>query len=96
MLDQPALPDLTVRAIRAVPVEVPLNFVLETSQGTFSRVPLLLIDLTPTGHYLEYVDLADVLMEEPLVITGGQAQVPQRPGQGMARNKTAVEHHRMR
>jgi len=45
MLDQPALPHLTVRAIQTVPVELPLNFVLETSQGAFSRVPLLLIDL---------------------------------------------------
>jgi mandelate racemase len=37
--------DLTVRAIRATPVEVPLNFVLGTSQGALTRVPLLLIDL---------------------------------------------------
>jgi len=44
MPDQPALPDLTVRAIRAVPVEVPLNFVLGTGRGAFSRAPLLLID----------------------------------------------------
>ena len=39
------MPDLTVRAIRATPVEVPLNFVLGTSQGAFRQAPLLLIDL---------------------------------------------------
>ena len=45
MPDQPSMPDLTVRAIRATPVEVPPNFVLGTSQGAFRQVPLLLIDL---------------------------------------------------
>jgi len=45
MPDQPALPDLTERAIRVVPVEVPLNFVLGISQRAFSRAPLLFIDL---------------------------------------------------
>lgn len=45
MPDQPALPHLAVRAIRAVPVEVSLNFVLGTSEGAFSRVPPLSIDL---------------------------------------------------
>ena len=34
---EPALPALTVRAIRAVPVEVPLNFVLGTSQARCAR-----------------------------------------------------------
>ena len=45
MPDQPPLPPLTVRAIRATPVEVPPNFMLGTSQGAFRQVPLLLIDL---------------------------------------------------
>jgi len=36
-----------------------------------------------------------VLAEEPLVITGGEPQVAQRPGRGMAWNKTGVEYHRM-
>ncbi len=39
------MPALTVRAIRARPVEVPLNFVLGTSQGALRQVPLLLIDV---------------------------------------------------
>ena len=45
MPDQPFMPVLTVRAIRATPVEVPPNFVLGTSRGAFRQVPLLLIDL---------------------------------------------------
>ena len=45
MPNQPPMPALTVRAIRATPVEVPLNFVLGTSQDALRQVPLLLIDL---------------------------------------------------
>ena len=41
----PAMPALTVRAVRATPVEVPLKFVLGTSQGTLRQVPLLLVDV---------------------------------------------------
>ena len=36
---------LTVKAVKATPVEVPLNFVMGTSRGAFSRASLLLIDL---------------------------------------------------
>jgi mandelate racemase len=42
---RPVFPALTVRAIKTTPVEVPLNFVLGTSQGALRQVPLLLIDL---------------------------------------------------
>ena len=45
MPEQPSMPALTVRALRAVPVEIPPTFLLSTSQGGFTRVPLLLIDL---------------------------------------------------
>jgi mandelate racemase len=45
MSDRPDSAALTVRAVRAAPVEVPLTFALGTSQGTLRQVPLLLIDL---------------------------------------------------
>jgi len=45
MPNLPSIPALTVRAIRATPVEVPLNFVLGTSMGAVRQAPLLLIDL---------------------------------------------------
>ena len=38
-------PVLTIRAIKAVPVEVPLNFVLGTSQQAMRQVQLLLVDV---------------------------------------------------
>ena len=45
MSSQPSLTGLTIRAIRATPVEVPLNFVLGTSQAAVRKAPLLLIDI---------------------------------------------------
>src|SRR6478672_4780000 len=41
----PATPVLTVRAIRAVGVEVPMTHVLGTSKGRITKAPLLLIDV---------------------------------------------------
>jgi hypothetical protein len=45
MPEQPSIPKLTVRAIRAKPLEIPLNFVLGTSMGAVRAASLLLIDL---------------------------------------------------
>ena len=38
-------PQLTVRAIRCVGVEVPMTYALGTSRGVITKAPLLLIDL---------------------------------------------------
>ena len=38
-------PALTIRAIRAVGVEVPMTYVLGTSRGRIAKAPLLLIDV---------------------------------------------------
>jgi mandelate racemase len=45
MPTQDSLPILTVRALRATPIEVPLNFVLGTSAAAVTHAPLLLLDL---------------------------------------------------
>ncbi|HTM71798.1 MAG TPA: mandelate racemase, partial [Pseudolabrys sp.] len=45
MIPNAAFPPLIVRAIKATPVEVPLNFIMGTSQGAFSKASLILIDL---------------------------------------------------
>ena len=50
MPDQPPLPALTVRALHAMPVVVPPNFILGTTRGAFRQVPLLLIDLRNRGR----------------------------------------------
>lgn len=45
MISNAVFPPLTVRAVKATPVEVPLNFVMGTSQGAFAKASLILIDL---------------------------------------------------
>ena len=54
-----------------------------------------LLAATPTCHWLEYVDWADVLVQEPLRINEGQAVVPDRPGSGMVWDEAAVLHYRL-
>jgi mandelate racemase len=69
---------------------------IKMSSHLFPEVSAHLLAATPTGHYLEYVDWANVLVEQPLAIADGQAQVPQRPGNGMVWDKAAVERYCIR
>jgi len=68
---------------------------LKMSSHLFPEVSVHLLAATPTCHFLEYVDWANVLLEEPLVIANGHARIPARPGNGMTWDKKAVERYRM-
>ncbi len=72
-------------AARAVPM----------SSHLFPEVSAHLLAVTPTAHWLEYVDWADAIVEEPLAIVDGHAVIPARPGNGLAWNKEAVARYRM-
>jgi mandelate racemase len=50
---------------------------------------------TPTCHWLEYVDWADVLVQQPLRIEDGFAVVPERPGSGLVWDDAAVARFRL-
>jgi len=50
---------------------------------------------TPTAHWLEWVDWADVLLEEPLRVEAGCAVIGERPGTGIAWDHDAVARHRL-
>ncbi len=68
---------------------------IEMSSHLFPEVSVHLLAATPTRHYLEYVDWADKVLEEPLKIVDGFALPPQRPGNGLSWDKTAVAKYRM-
>ena len=68
---------------------------IKMSSHLFPEVSVHLLAATPTCHYLEYVDWANVLVEEPLAIVDGHAVVPARPGNGMVWDKSAVARYRM-
>jgi mandelate racemase len=65
------------------------------SSHLFPEVSAHLLAATPTCHYLEYVDWADMLLQEPLKIVDGCALAPPGPGNGLVWNADAVERHRI-
>ncbi len=64
------------------------------SSHLFPEVSAHLLAATPTCHYLEYVDWADALLQQPLTIVNGEAVIPDRPGSGMLWNDDAVARYR--
>ena len=68
---------------------------IEMSSHLFPEISVHLLAATPTCHFLEYVDWVDKIVEEPLRIVDGFAVAPDRPGNGLTWNKTAVEKYRI-
>jgi mandelate racemase len=68
---------------------------IEMSSHLFPEVSAHLLAATPTRHWLEWVDWAEAIVEEPLRIVDGWAVVPERPGNGLSWNAKAVEKYRM-
>jgi mandelate racemase len=66
---------------------------IEMSSHLFAEASALLLPVTPTGHWLEYVDWADPVLAEPLRIDKGMAMPSLRPGLGMAWDEKAVKKY---
>ena len=49
-----------------------------------------MLAVAPTRHWLEYVDWANPVLEEPLVIRNGHAVIADRPGNGIAWDEAAI------
>ena len=64
---------------------------IEMSSHLLPEISAHLLAATPTCHYLEYVDWADAILEEPLQIQDGLARVPDRPGIGLTWRSEAVK-----
>jgi mandelate racemase len=63
------------------------------SSHLFPETSAHLLAVTPTCHYLEHVDWADAILDEPLKIVDGDAVIPDRPGTGMHWNEEAVKRY---
>ena len=63
---------------------------IEMSSHLFPEVSCHLLAVTPTAHWLEYMDWAAPVLAEPLQIQRGHALIPDRPGTGVAWNEDAV------
>jgi len=65
------------------------------SSHLFPETSAHLLAVTPTCHYLEYVDWANAILAEPLTIVDGAAVVPDRPGTGVVWDEKAVKRYRI-
>ncbi len=65
------------------------------SSHLFPEVSVHLLAATPTSHWLEYVNWADPLLEKPLEVLNGMAQIPSRPGIGIEWNEEAVARYQV-
>jgi mandelate racemase len=66
---------------------------LPMSSHLFPEVSAHLLAVTSTRHWLEYVDWAEPVLEQPLTVEQGQAVIPDRPGTGIRWNEDAVRRH---
>jgi mandelate racemase len=64
---------------------------IEMSSHLFPEASCHLLAATPTCHWLEYVDWADPVLEEPARLKNGCVLVPERPGLGMRWNERAIK-----
>jgi mandelate racemase len=67
----------------------------EISSHLFPEVSTHLLSASPNAHWLEYVDWAGPLLQEPLKIFDGMAMTSEQPGNGLRWDSSAVEKHRL-
>ena len=67
---------------------------VEMSTHLFPEISAHLMTVTPTRHWLEYVDWASPVLQEPLQIRDGEAVIPDRPGTGVVWDEKAVARFR--
>ena len=68
---------------------------VKMSSHLYPETSAHLLAVTPTAHFLEYMDWADKIVQEPLKIVDGHAIIPDRPGHGIVWDKAAVERYRV-
>ncbi len=64
---------------------------LEMSSHLFPEVSCHLLAVTPTCHWLEYVDWAQPVLAEPLAIEKGHVKIADRAGTGIVWDEKAVK-----
>ncbi|HEY5896035.1 MAG TPA: enolase C-terminal domain-like protein [Burkholderiales bacterium] len=68
---------------------------MEMSSHLFPEVSCHLLAATPTGHWLEFVDWAEPILQQPAELKDGHVIIPSAPGTGIAWNEKAVERYRL-
>ena len=65
----------------------------EMSSHLFPEISAHLLAVTPTRHWLEYVDWANAVLAEPLVVCDSRVVAPSTPGTGICWNEEAVARY---
>lgn len=68
---------------------------IKLSSHLFPEVSCHLLAVSPTAHWLEYVDWAAPILAEPLQVTGGVVTPPDRPGTGIRWNLEQVKRYQV-
>ncbi|MCG6875705.1 MAG: mandelate racemase [Betaproteobacteria bacterium] len=63
------------------------------SSHLYPEISAHLLAVTPTAHWLEYMDWAEAFLAEPMAVQGGFAVIPDRPGTGIEWNEEAVQRY---
>jgi mandelate racemase len=66
----------------------------EMSSHLYPEVSAHLLAATPVAHWIEYVDWADPILDQPLKVIDGRVTPPDRPGAGLTWNAEAVARFR--
>jgi mandelate racemase len=69
---------------------------IEMSSHLFPEYSRHLLAVTPTCHWLEFVDWAAPVLAEPAQVKDGNVLIPDRPGAGIAWNEEAVKRFEVR
>jgi mandelate racemase len=65
------------------------------SSHLLPEVSAAVLAVSPTAHWLEYVDWASAILAEPLKVVNGTVTPPDVPGSGVSWNEEAVARYRM-
>jgi mandelate racemase len=65
---------------------------IPTSSHTFCELSAHLLAVTPTAHWLEYLDHAGQLLTEPLRVHNGHAILSEAPGSGLHWDEDRITH----
>jgi mandelate racemase len=63
---------------------------IEMSTHLFPEISAHLMTVTPTAHWLEYVDWADAVLQQPLQVKDGHVRISEAPGNGIAWDESAI------
>jgi len=77
--------------LRAIALAEPIG--MPISSHLFPELSAHLLAITPTCHWLEYMDWANAILREPLTIKDGNAVISGAPGNGLAWNEKTVEKY---